>query len=88
MVEQNHLITLNLTLKLPFKTPKLAETVNKATAPENIEAPSTITLSSQVVDKQLIITVKAENNIRDFITTLDDYLEKIDLSLKTVAVLE
>jgi len=81
-------LALKLELRLPFKNKDIAQAVNNATAPENIEAPPTITLASHVEEDQLVIQFDAKESIKDLISTLDDYFEKIALSIKTIEALE
>ncbi len=85
---QGFTLTSEIILKLVFDTSDIAQSVNLATAPENMETPKNIIATSEVKDNVLFLTVKAEGTLKDLLATIEDYLEKIDLSYKTIEIIK
>jgi tRNA threonylcarbamoyladenosine modification (KEOPS) complex Pcc1 subunit len=77
-----------ITIKLTFDNETLAKSIEKATAPENQETPKNITATSDIKNNEMHIKIKSEDSIKDLLTTVEDYLEKIDLSYKTIKSLK
>ncbi|HUT79743.1 MAG TPA: KEOPS complex subunit Pcc1 [Candidatus Bathyarchaeia archaeon] len=77
-------IESEISIKLVFATPEITEAIDKSTKPENIETPENVSASSEMKNNELLLTIKSKGNIMDLITTVEDYLEKIDLSYKTI----
>ncbi|MBN1330848.1 MAG: hypothetical protein JXA54_15350 [Candidatus Heimdallarchaeota archaeon] len=81
-------IESEISLKLIFPTPEITKAIDKSTQPENIETPENISASSMTKNNELFLTIKSHGSLRDLITTVEDYLEKIDLSYKTIKTIK
>lgn len=77
-----------ITIKLTFENETIAKAIEKATAPENQETPKNIRASSEIKNNEMYIKIESEDSIKDLLTTVEDYLEKIDLSYKTIKSLK
>jgi tRNA threonylcarbamoyladenosine modification (KEOPS) complex Pcc1 subunit len=75
-------------IKLTFENEEIAKSVNQSTTPENQETPDNVKAFSEVKEKAIHITVETKDSLKDLRTTVDDYLEKIDLSYKTIKSLK
>ena len=82
--EKNANVESEITIKLVFESEGITDAINKSTIPENREAPKGIVASSKVDGKNLQIKITSEKSLKDLLTTVEDYLEKIDLSYKTI----
>ena len=78
----------DLTMKLLFPSEQIAESVWKATSPENKETPQSVISEATLNEKELIIHIGAQEKFMDLITTMEDYFEKIDLSTKTIEIVD
>jgi tRNA threonylcarbamoyladenosine modification (KEOPS) complex Pcc1 subunit len=78
----------DLTINLLFQTEQVATSVWKATSPENQETPSNVISEASLNEKELVIHIEAQEKFMDLITTMEDYFEKIDLSRKTIEILD
>ena len=79
--------TADLTIKLLFPSKQIAESVWKATSPENQETPPGVLSEASLNKKELVIHIQANKKLMDLITTMEDYFEKIDLSTKTIEII-
>lgn len=77
-----------ITIKLTFDNEDIAKSINKSTAPENQETPKNVKAYSEVKENKIHLTIEAKDSLQDLLTTVDDYLEKIDLSFKTIKSLK
>lgn len=80
---QNKMET-EITIKLTFENETVAKAIEKATAPENKETPKNIQAFSEIKNNEMNIRIVASESLKDLLTTVEDYLEKIDLSYKTI----
>lgn len=78
----------DLTMKLLFPSEQIAESVWKATSPENQETPPSVISEATLNKKELLIHIEANEKLMDLITTMEDYFEKIDLSAKTIEIVD
>ena len=82
--------TIEATLKvcLPFTEKKIAESICKATSPENKETPDGVIATSKLEKSSIYFTVQATASFWDIIATTEDFFEKVALSLKTIESLK
>ena len=78
----------DLTIKLLFPKEQIAKSVWKATSPENQETPLNVVSEANLSGKELNIHIGAQEKFIDLITTMEDYFEKIDLSTKTIEIVD
>lgn len=78
----------DLTMKLLFPSEQIAESVWKATSPENRETPPGVISEAQLSNNELHINIQVNKKLMDLITTMEDYFEKIDLSIKTIEIVD
>jgi tRNA threonylcarbamoyladenosine modification (KEOPS) complex Pcc1 subunit len=78
----------NIKIKLTFDDSHIAQAIDKATNPENLETPEQVSAQSTVEGNEVHLTVEAKSTLQDLLTTVEDYLEKIDLSYKTIKSLK
>ncbi|MHA1307781.1 MAG: KEOPS complex subunit Pcc1 [Candidatus Heimdallarchaeota archaeon] len=78
----------DLTIKLLFPSEQIAESVWKATSPENQETPPNVISEATLNKKELLIHIQVNEKLMDIITTMEDYFEKIDLSTKTIEIVD
>lgn len=77
-----------ITIKLTFENESIARIIEKSTAPENKETPKNVKAFSITKNNELNLRIIADNSLKDLLTTVEDYLEKIDLSYKTIKTLK
>jgi tRNA threonylcarbamoyladenosine modification (KEOPS) complex Pcc1 subunit len=85
-MQKNHSkpIKATLTIHLPFESKHIAESIYKATNPENQETPSGI-LSKATVDNNIIkCTIQSTTGLWHLITTVEDFFDKVDTSRKVI----
>ncbi|MHA1124991.1 MAG: KEOPS complex subunit Pcc1 [Candidatus Heimdallarchaeota archaeon] len=78
----------DLTIKLLFPSEQIAESVWKATSPENQETPPNVISEATLNKKELLIHIQVNEKLMDIINTMEDYFEKIDLSTKTIEIVD
>ncbi|NHJ84175.1 MAG: hypothetical protein FK734_01850 [Asgard group archaeon] len=77
-------LTSIIIINIPFKSKDIAESIDLSTSPENKEVPVGIIAKSKVTENNLELTIKSQTTLIDLLSTIEDYLEKIDLSYKTI----
>lgn len=61
-----------------------AKTIQRVLEPDNIDFPENLTLQIENVDNELVFTFQSQNNMRSLISTIDEILEHIQVSLKVI----
>lgn len=86
--KQGNEIESEISITLVFENPEVAQTVNQATAPENLESPENVSVTSYVKGNTLCFKIKSLKSFNKLLTTIEDYFDKIDLSYKTIKELK
>ncbi|MEA2071654.1 MAG: KEOPS complex subunit Pcc1 [Asgard group archaeon] len=73
-----------LQVVLPYDNKKVAQSIFQATQPENQEIPENIAIKAELRENIIYISIETTEEFCDVITTIEDYLEKIDLAQKTI----
>jgi hypothetical protein len=71
-------------IKLVYKKPREAKAVSEAISPDNLEAPSDLTVQTFWREKTVTTKVKYDgDNVMTFISTIDDILSCASVAEKT-----
>ena len=61
-----------------------AETVKKALEPDNVDFPEGLSLYVENVDNKLVFNFESKKNMKQFIATIDEVLEHVQVALKVI----
>ncbi len=61
-----------------------AETVKKALEPDNVDFPEGLSLYVENIDNKLVFNFESRDNMKQFIGTIDEVLEHVQVSLKVI----
>ena len=61
-----------------------AKTVKKALEPDNVDFPEGLSLYVENIDNQLIFNFESTKNMKQFIATIDEVLEHVQVALKVI----
>lgn len=80
-------MSLNCKIQITIKnniTEKKAMTVKKALGPDNVDFPKNLTMEMENIDNKIILNLSGKDNIKSLISTIDEMLEHIQISLKVI----
>ena len=77
-------IRSEITIDLPFENEKIASSVCQATSPENKEVPAGVKAISKQKKNVVSFDCTTEDNFWNLITTVEDFLEKVSISINTI----
>ena len=77
-------LTCRIQVTLENISPKKAQTVKKALEPDNIKFPKNLTLQLENIDNKLVFNFQSHGNMKKLISTVDEVLEHIQVSLKVI----
>ncbi|MFQ5476591.1 MAG: KEOPS complex subunit Pcc1 [Nitrosopumilus sp.] len=61
-----------------------AETVKKALEPDNVNFPEGLSLYVENIDNKLVFNFESKKNMKQFIATIDEVLEHVQIALKVI----
>ncbi|HJJ23472.1 MAG TPA: KEOPS complex subunit Pcc1 [Nitrosopumilus sp.] len=61
-----------------------AETVKKALEPDNVNFPEGLSLYVENIDNKLVFNFESKKNMKQFIATIDEVLEHVQVALKVI----
>ena len=61
-----------------------ADTVKKALEPDNVNFPEGLSLYVENVDNKLVFNFESKKNMKQFIATIDEVLEHVQVALKVI----
>ena len=73
-----------ITIDLPFENEKIATSVCQATSPENKEVPTGVKAVSKQKGNVISFDCTSEESFWNLITTVEDFLEKVSVSINTI----
>jgi tRNA threonylcarbamoyladenosine modification (KEOPS) complex Pcc1 subunit len=76
------------TIKLDFQSSDVAKRILEAIKPDNTPLPSGLAIDCSVEETRLHITIKCERSINSLGATLEDIMSAIDLSLRTLQIID
>lgn len=76
--------TSTIVIKLPFTNRRTAQSICQAISPENQETPPGTKAVTYVEGTNILCQVNSDGNLWDLIVTVEDFFEKIDLSMRTI----
>jgi tRNA threonylcarbamoyladenosine modification (KEOPS) complex Pcc1 subunit len=63
---------------------KMSDMIKTVLEPDNVNFPENLTLEIQNIDNKLVLNFKSEDNMKSLISTIDEVLEHIQISLKVI----
>jgi len=79
---------LQATIRLEYDDAETAVPVSKAVSPDNIKAPSGLTVKTTLKNNSVVTEIAIEDKIATFIATIDDLLSSASTAEKTLKVLK
>ncbi len=77
---------IELNMEITIKNKRMCESIIKAVEPDNVTAPSTITIDMICQNESMKIVIKSsDTKILTFRNTVDDLLEHISIAMKTIS---
>ena len=73
-------------IKLEYKDAKTAQSIANAISPENLKAPSGLTVTTQTIGNQVVTKITLDGKLATFIATIDDLLESVSTAEKTLRI--
>ena len=61
-----------------------ADTVKKALEPDNVDFPEGLSLYVENIDNKLVFNFESKKNMKQFIATIDEVLEHVQVALKVI----
>jgi len=61
-----------------------ADTVKKALEPDNVNFPEGLSLYVENIDNKLVFNFESKKNMKQFIATIDEVLEHVQVALKVI----
>ena len=61
-----------------------AETVKKALEPDNVNFPEGLSLYVENIDNKLVFNFESKKNMKQFVATIDEVLEHVQVALKVI----
>jgi hypothetical protein len=77
---------LEATIKLEYNDAKIAQSIASAVSPDNLKAPSGLTVTTQTIGNQVVTKITLDGKLATFIATIDDLLESVSTAEKTLHV--
>jgi hypothetical protein len=77
---------LEAIIKLEYNDAKTAQSIANAVSPDNLKAPSGLTVATQTVGNQVITKITLDGKLATFIATIDDLLESVTTAEKTLNI--
>ncbi len=73
-------------IKLEYNDAKTAHSIANAVSPDNLKAPSGLTVTTQTIANQVITKITLDGKLATFIATIDDLLESVSTAEKTLHI--
>jgi len=77
---------LEAKITLSYKSPREAEAIAKAISPDNVKAPTDLTIKTFKRGNKVITLVECRRNFKSFIATIDDVLMAVRIAEKAISV--
>jgi len=77
---------LEAKITLSYKGSREAEAIAKAISPDNVKAPSGLTIKTTKRGPKVITLVECQRNFKSFIATIDDVLMAVRVAEKAISV--
>ena len=77
-------LTCQVQVVLSDISKKKAETIKKALEPDNVDFPEGLSLYVENIDNKLVFNFKSKKNMKQFIATIDEVLEHVQVALKVI----
>jgi hypothetical protein len=77
---------LEATIKLEYNDAKTAQSIANAISPDNLKAPSGLTVTTQTIGNQVVTKITLDGKLATFIATIDDLLESVSTAEKTLRI--
>lgn len=77
-------LTCQVEITLNNISKEKAETVKNALEPDNVDFPDGLSLSIENIDNKLVFNFQSRNNMKSLISTIDEVLEHVQISLKVI----
>lgn len=77
-------LTCQVQIVLSNISKEKAYTVKKALEPDNVNFPEGLSLYVKNIDNKLVFNFESKNNMKQFIATIDEVLEHVQVTLKVI----